>query len=499
MIQLRQRRFLFPVAAAALFALCSSRAQAGQDPASKPETSGQDPTFKSEVSMSRIDARVIDRDGHAVMGLLADDFVLRLDGKDLPVKNFANENTPIDILLLLDVSGSMEPHVERIAMAASQALTVLGDQDRVGIMVFDSRTRVRLPFRSNRGDVTRELNKLLDAERFNGGTLITSAMVDAARYVEREARPEARRAIVILTDDMTQDRTDEGRVEAALRKAKAVMSFLRAPYDETGGFSNGGPVPRRGGGGGGPVWGSGGGGWPGGGGGGMGWPGGGGGGWPGGGGGWPGGRGGGGGGPMGGGIPGGYSPSHSADTETIALESGGDVMNVTEAAALEDTLARLRQRYALYFYLPEGMASRGRSVQVNLAEHASLRYHGAEIQSRRVFMTGGEGSAEPATVTHVKRPPEPAAGSGTAAEQSTGTTTAAASSSPRRNRAVNESSGTTVHSVGAPPEASSNSSSTGSSAPPATNTSSPPAQKGGWPRATDKPAAPPNQFASMDR
>ena len=48
---------------------------------------------------------------------------------------------PIDILLLLDVSGSTGAHLQRIADAAEQALNVLAEQDRIAIMVFDARTR----------------------------------------------------------------------------------------------------------------------------------------------------------------------------------------------------------------------------------------------------------------------------------------------------------------------------------------------------------------------
>lgn len=427
-----------------------------------------DPTFRSEVSLSRVDARVLDRDGHAVTGLSARDFILRLGDREIPVKNFANENTPIDILLLLDVSGSMEPHVERIALAARQALNVLGEQDRVGIMVFDSRTRVRLPFRNNRSDVTRELNRLLDAESFNGATRVTSAMLDAAKYIQREARADARRAIVILTDDMTQDRADEGRVETALRNARAIMSFLRAPYEEPSGFGTPGPVPgggRRGGSG---PWGTGGSGWPGGGGG---WPGGGGGGWP-------------GGGPGGGNIPI-SSPSHSAGTETVALESGGDAMDVNEAAALEDTLSRLRQRYALYFYLPEELAGQGGAVRVSLAETAAIHYHGAEIQARRVFMASdaanGSRASEPATVTRVSMPssaplPEKA-------PERVGSSATGPEPSPRRGRAVNENSGPKVNSVGSEGEE------TQSANAPAP-VKSEGEKKGGWPKASERQKPP---------
>ena len=434
-----------------------------------------DPVFRSEVALSRVDARVIDRYGHTVTGLIARDFVLRLDGKEVAIRNFANESTPIDILLLLDVSGSMEPHVERIATAAEQALQVLGDNDRVAIMVFDSRTRVRLPFRGDRGEVTHALDRLLRAESFNGGTRITSALLSAARYVEKEARPDARHAIVILTDDQTQDDADEGLVESALRNAGAILSFLQAPYEETssygipGGGMPGGGIPggrgrRRG------PWGSGGGGT------GTGWPGGG---WPGGSGpiGFPGG-GGGRGYPMG-------DRSHSAGTDTIAHDSGGDTMQVQDAAALEDTLSRLRQRYALYFYLPEGMTpSNIGNLQIGMSEAASLRYHGSEIESRRVFMAGVNSSramVEPASVTKVDVPPAPPVNRSVPVSGPNRTV--------RRSRAVNEGSGPNVNSMGpGPDEGPTAGTSESETSETEANHPAPPAkQKGGWPRATEKP------------
>ena len=65
--------------------------------------------FKSDVALSRVDAQVVDRDGRSVSGLGVRDFVLRVDGKITPIKNFDSESMPMDILFLLDVSGSMRP------------------------------------------------------------------------------------------------------------------------------------------------------------------------------------------------------------------------------------------------------------------------------------------------------------------------------------------------------------------------------------------------------
>src|SRR5258705_668568 len=152
-----------------------------------------DVVFRSDVSLVRVDAQVVDRDNRAITGLRISDFVLREEGRPQQILNFASENLPVDVLFLLDVSGSMRPHVQRIADAAHQALRALGQDDRVAIMVFDRQTRLRLPFRKNRMEVEREFERLLDQETFRGGTDITRSLYDAASYVRREARREARR------------------------------------------------------------------------------------------------------------------------------------------------------------------------------------------------------------------------------------------------------------------------------------------------------------------
>jgi VWFA-related protein len=373
--------------------------------------------FRSDVALVRVDVQALDRDNRAITGLAVEDFALREEGTPQEIRNFATESMPVDILLLLDVSGSMRVHLERISSASHQALQVLGENDRVGIMVFDRMTRIRLPFASRRTDVSRHLELLLDQESFNGGTDITGALQEAARYVQRHGRSDARRAIVIVTDDQTEFERDDAKVLRALSTADAVLSALIVPnagqYGGTGGPRSypgggypGGRSPR---------------GWPGGG-------------WPGGG--WPGGGG------------GGRGPvwrtagTKSAGTATIARESGGDSFGTNEASALERSLSRLRQRYALYFQLPAGVRSgEERSLAVELASAASRRYPGAELRFRKTYVTSS-GSAP----TEVSA--QPSAGPSTA---TTEPGSASASEAPavvadrattkRRRRAVNETGG----------------------------------------------------------
>src|SRR6185503_15981224 len=70
--------------------------------------------------------------------------------------------------------------------------------------------------------------RVVDQEAFDGGTDITRGLLDVASYMARDARRDARRAIVILTDDQTErDRNDTGVLHALTRAD--VLSALIAP------------------------------------------------------------------------------------------------------------------------------------------------------------------------------------------------------------------------------------------------------------------------------
>lgn len=354
------------------------------------------PVFRSDVSLVRVDVQVLDRTSRPVTHLQKEDFVLRENGKELPILNFASEKMPIDILFLLDVSGSMRPHVERIARAAQSALDTLGQEDRIAIMVFDRQTRTRLPFTVVGDRVYQEFDSVLDRERFNGGTDITRGMLDAAEYMRRNSRKDARRGIIILTDDQTEFDRDDERVGQALIDADSVMSALLAPDaigNRRGIPGGGGGYPPTGRGRSGGGWGGlgtiilGGGGYPGGG-------------YPG------GGRGGGGGGVS-------LGRMKSAGTAEIAQASGGESMPVDSAAALETTVARLRQRYALYFNLPAGARQgQSRRIHVALAGTGATRYPNAELRYRQNYLAPMSNDSDPnVTVISETKPDAPAANS----------------------------------------------------------------------------------------
>jgi VWFA-related protein len=322
--------------------------------------------FRSDVALVRVEAQVLDRSNRPIPGLGPQDFVIREGGMVQKIQSVDSENVPIDLLLLLDVSASMRPHIQRISAASHDALRQLRADDRIAIMVFDRSTRVRMGLGDPR-DGERELERLLYDETFRGGTDITLGMYDAADFLRREGRPQARKAIVIVTDDETERNRDVDGVSRALSRADAVMSALIAPDAmRARGQYGGGGYPGGGGGGigglGGIILGGGSRGrYPGGGGGGYG------------------------------------SHTQSAGTREIALRSGGDSLQVDNSYALQDTLARIRERYALHFYLPAGVRSgEERYVTVELADATRNRYPGADVRYRQSYFAPSGGSAPPA-------------------------------------------------------------------------------------------------------
>jgi hypothetical protein len=374
------------------------------------------PTFHSDVSVGRIDALVLDHSQQPIVGLLKEDFVLRQDGKPIPIREVGYEDLPVDVLFLLDVSGSMQVHIQRVASAAHEAMSVLGNQDRVGIMVFDTRTRVRLPFQQDLNVVERKLDDVVRSESFNGGTNINGALMDAAAYMDRQERRQARHAIIIVTDDQAEP-CNQARVLAALDKADAVLMVLLAPAWD-GPYSQG-PYPgrRRGG-------------------------------------------------PMSspfpgvGGIPGlggvilgprtspttpGTPPlgnpnaGRIAGSPDIARASGGDSLSVNDGSAVQSILERIRQRYTVYFHLPEDMDPKG-GLQLDLTDAARRRHPDASLQYRQIGLATDSG--RPGLISRVAAHPPTGDDSASAQTDSASTDSPA---TPHRRPGVSDSSGTQVN------------------------------------------------------
>src|SRR4051794_19407172 len=68
----------------------------------------QQPIFRGTADIVRVFTTVTDHSGKLVTALTRDDFELRDQGKPQPITQFDDSPQPIRLVVMLDVSGSME-------------------------------------------------------------------------------------------------------------------------------------------------------------------------------------------------------------------------------------------------------------------------------------------------------------------------------------------------------------------------------------------------------
>jgi VWFA-related protein len=196
----------------------------GQDPVTlqSPETAT---TFRSEARFIAVDVQVLSK-GQPVRGLTKDDFIVWDNEASQPITNFGADDQLLDVLLSLDVSGSTGPLQEDIREAAAAAMTCLLPHDRMGIVIFNTRARLVAEPTENRAKVDAALRSV---PMGGGGTELNRTAMVTARYLKRIARPEARRALVILTDNDGDRYVTDADTKNALWEADVVLNLLLFP------------------------------------------------------------------------------------------------------------------------------------------------------------------------------------------------------------------------------------------------------------------------------
>ena len=154
------------------------------------------------MTLVKVDVSVTDSKGRTISGLTQKDFEVLDENALQPIAYFDHESEPLDLLLLLDVSGSMHRSLTELAAAARFALRPLGPKDRVAVMLFARRPSVRQPFTSNFALVESEIAEAVKSQDLGSGTAINAAVRDAAEYIGKEP-PAARRAVLIVTDNLS--------------------------------------------------------------------------------------------------------------------------------------------------------------------------------------------------------------------------------------------------------------------------------------------------------
>ena len=149
----------------------------------------------SSPQLLRFNASVTDRNGRAIGGMKESDFTVYENGVERQVTKVVPTNEPFNLVLLLDVSGSVEERIEFIRKAARDFLNTTSPQDRIAIISFRDDIQVISDFSTDRKLLSRKLDEI-DA---GGGTALYDALGFVLADTVKQLRGE-RTAVVILSD-----------------------------------------------------------------------------------------------------------------------------------------------------------------------------------------------------------------------------------------------------------------------------------------------------------
>ena len=151
------------------------------------------PVFRAEVDVVRVEV-LVTRGGAPVRGLGAADFELRDDGRLQALEPILEEETPVDAILVLDLSGSVNgPKLDALKAAGRAFLDGLREGEQAALLAFHHEVQLLEPLTADLGAVRRALDRASP----RGSTALADAVYSALRLREPGER---RTAIVVFSD-----------------------------------------------------------------------------------------------------------------------------------------------------------------------------------------------------------------------------------------------------------------------------------------------------------
>jgi Ca-activated chloride channel homolog len=170
-----------------------------------------------EVEVVQVTTTVLDGAGRFVKGLARDQFHVREDGVPQRLTAFSGENTPLELVVAVDVSDSMRGAMPTLKAAARAFLSALRPSDQVTLVAFND--NIFTLARRSTDPATRL--KAVDHLQPWGGTALYDAILTSLNAVGRQP---GRRALVVFTDGEDQNSASSmKRVEARLETSDATI------------------------------------------------------------------------------------------------------------------------------------------------------------------------------------------------------------------------------------------------------------------------------------
>jgi Ca-activated chloride channel homolog len=216
------------ILAVVLPAIPASFAQSGRRPSNSGQ--GQDEKIRLRADEVLLNVTVTDSYGRQVTDLTKSDFIVSEDNDRQEIASFAISTVPVNVVMLLDASGSVVGEISSLRNAATHFVDQLRPEDKVSVIEFHTKVELIQDWTSNADDVKHAISwrfrpgmvRLEDGKTTYGSTALYDALYLTTQ--DQLSKVEGRKAIIVLTDgDDTSSKVTYGQSLASAIRSGAVV------------------------------------------------------------------------------------------------------------------------------------------------------------------------------------------------------------------------------------------------------------------------------------
>ena len=167
--------------------------------------------FRVRVDLVVVDAQVLNKKtGRPVGALRREDFELFENGVRQQITSFSQDELPLSLVFLFDLTDSVRPVLQPLAEGALRALQHLKPEDEVAVMVYAAKAEMLQGFTTDRQLIVNAIQKASRMES-REAAFFNQGMFQAALQSERATNPASRRVVVWFTDNIPNVPSEEIR------------------------------------------------------------------------------------------------------------------------------------------------------------------------------------------------------------------------------------------------------------------------------------------------
>jgi len=160
------------------------------------KSDADDEVVRVETSLVTIDATVYSPGTAEPPALAKENFKIYEDGQEQEISAYSSAESPFDIVLLLDLSGSTADKIGLIKKTTKRFVEMKRSVDRVAIVTFSGKQTIVSPLESDKAKLLDSIGRIKDY----GSSKVWDAIGFAVDLLERESPAGRRKGVVAMTD-----------------------------------------------------------------------------------------------------------------------------------------------------------------------------------------------------------------------------------------------------------------------------------------------------------